>query len=78
MFRDFIRDYCVFIVYTINIEKSVEYIQLKSIFDELFNRVAERIEVVPKVEKIKTQKQIENMKKKALMDKLMKVPALEE
>jgi endonuclease III len=53
------------------IEQSVDYINLKRIFDELFNRVAQRIEVVPKVEKEKTEKQLDNMRKKALMDKLM-------
>ena len=60
-----------------NVEKSVEYLQLKSIFDELFNRVAERIEVPPRVDKPKTQKQVENARKKILMDKLTRVPALE-
>jgi endonuclease III len=59
------------------IEKSVEYIQLKAIFDELFDRVAQRIEVVPKVEKEKTEKQIQNMKKKALMEILTKSKARE-
>jgi hypothetical protein len=54
------------------IEQSVEYMQLKAIFDELFDRVAQRIEVPPKVEKPKTEKQIDNMRKKALMEKLMK------
>jgi hypothetical protein len=54
------------------IEKSVEYIQLKAIFDELFDRVAQRIEVAPKVQKPKTEKQIDNMRKKVLMEKLMK------
>jgi hypothetical protein len=54
------------------IEKSVEYIQLKAIFDELFNRVAQRIQVPPKIEKPKTDKQLDNMRKKVLMEKLMK------
>jgi hypothetical protein len=53
------------------IEQSVDYINLKRIFDELFDRVAGRIQVPPKVEKPKTEKQIENMRKKALMEKLM-------
>ena len=60
-----------------DIEKSVEYLQLKSIFDELFNRVAERIEVPPRVEKPKTQKQVENARKKILMEKLTRVPVVE-
>jgi endonuclease III len=47
------------------IEKSVEFLQLKAIFDELFDRVAQRVVVVPKVEKEKTEKQLENMRKKA-------------
>jgi hypothetical protein len=46
------------------IEQSVEYIQLKAIFDELFDRVAGRIQVPPKVEKPKTETQIQNMKKR--------------
>jgi hypothetical protein len=54
------------------IEQSVEYMQLKAIFDELFDRVAGRIQVPPKVDKPKTEKQIENMRKKALMEKLTK------
>jgi hypothetical protein len=54
------------------IETSVDYINLKRIFDELFNRVAQRIQVPPRVEKPKTDKQIENMRKKALMEKLMR------
>jgi hypothetical protein len=54
------------------IEQSVEYIQLKAIFDELFDRVAQRVVVVPKVDKPKTEKQIDNMRKKVLMEKLMK------
>jgi hypothetical protein len=54
------------------IEQSVEYMQLKAIFDELFNRVAGRIEVVPKVQKPKTEKQIDNIRKKVLMEKLTK------
>jgi endonuclease III len=58
------------------IEKSVEYMQLKAIFDELFDRVAQRIEVAPKVEKPKTEKQLDNMRKKALMEKLMKSPSV--
>jgi endonuclease III len=41
------------------IEKSVEYMQLKAIFDELFDRVAQRIEVAPKIQKPKTEKQID-------------------
>jgi hypothetical protein len=57
------------------IEQSVEYMQLKAIFDELFDRVAGRIQVVPKIEKPKTEKQIDNMRKKALMEKLMKSQA---
>jgi hypothetical protein len=56
------------------IEKSVEYMQLKAIFDELFDRVAQRIEVPPKVQKPKTEKQIDNMRKKVLMEKLIKSP----
>jgi hypothetical protein len=55
-----------------DIEQSVEYIQLKRIFDELFDRVAQRVVVVPKIEKPKTELQIQNMKKKTLMEKLMK------
>jgi hypothetical protein len=54
------------------IEQSVDYINLKRIFDELFDRVAQRIEVPPKVEKPKTEKQIDNMRKKALMERLTK------
>jgi hypothetical protein len=54
------------------IEQSVEYMQLKAIFDELFDRVAGRIQVVPKIEKPKTEKQIDNMRKKTLMEKLMR------
>jgi hypothetical protein len=57
------------------IEQSVEYMQLKAIFDELFDRVAGRIQVPPRVEKPKTDKQIENMRKKVLMEKLMKSQA---
>jgi hypothetical protein len=57
------------------IEQSVEYMQLKAIFDELFDRVAGRIQVVPKIEKPKTEKQIDNMRKKALMELLMKSQA---
>jgi U3 small nucleolar ribonucleoprotein component len=57
------------------IEQSVEYIQLKRIFDELFDRVAQRVVVVPKIEKPKTELQIQNMKKKTLMEKLMKSQA---
>jgi hypothetical protein len=57
------------------IEQSVEYIQLKRIFDELFDRVSERVVVVPKIEKPKTELQIQNMKKKILMEKLMKSQA---
>jgi hypothetical protein len=57
------------------IEQSVEYIQLKRIFDELFDRVAQRVVVPPKVDKPKTEKQIDNMKKKTLMEKLMKSQA---
>jgi hypothetical protein len=58
------------------VEKSVEYMQLKAIFDELFDRVAQRIEVPPKVEKPKTEKQLDNMRKKALMEKLIKSPSV--
>jgi hypothetical protein len=54
------------------IEKSVEYMQLKAIFDELFDRVAQRVVVPPKIEKPKTEKQLDNMRKKVLMEKLMK------
>jgi endonuclease III len=54
------------------LEQSVEYMQHKAIFDELFDRVAQRVVVVPKIEKEKTEKQLENMRKKALMEKLMK------
>jgi flagellar motor switch protein FliM len=54
------------------IEQSVEYMQLKQIFDELFDRVSGRIQVPPKVEKPKTEKQLENMRKKALMGLLMR------
>jgi hypothetical protein len=54
------------------IEQSVEYMQVKAIFDELFDRVAGRIQVQVKVEKPKTEKQLENMRKKTLMEKLMK------
>jgi endonuclease III len=54
------------------IEQSVDYINLKRIFDELFDRVAQRVVVVPKVEKEKTEKQLENMRKKALMELLTK------
>jgi endonuclease III len=57
------------------IEQSIDYINLKRIFDELFERVAQRVVVVPKVEKEKTEKQLENMRKKALMEKLMKSQA---
>jgi endonuclease III len=57
------------------IEQSEDYINLKRIFDELFNRVAQRIEVVPKVEKERTEKQLDNMRKKALMELLMKIQA---
>jgi endonuclease III len=55
-----------------DIEQSVDYINLKRIFDELFDRVSGRIQVVPKVEKEKTEKQLDNMRKKALMGLLMK------
>jgi hypothetical protein len=58
------------------IEKSVEYIQLKAIFDELFDRVAQQIEVPPKVQKPKTEKQLDNMRKKVLMKKLIKSPSV--
>jgi endonuclease III len=58
------------------VEKSVEYMQLKAIFDELFDRVAQRIEVAPKVQKPKTEKQLDNMRKKALMEKLIKSPSV--
>jgi hypothetical protein len=54
------------------IEQSVDYINLKRIFDELFDRVAERVVVAPKVQKPKTEKQLENMRKKTLMELLMK------
>jgi hypothetical protein len=54
------------------IERSVDYINLKRIFDELFDRVSGRIEVVPKVQKPKTEKQLDNMRKKALMELLTK------
>jgi endonuclease III len=57
------------------IEQSVDYINLKRIFDELFDRVAQRVVVVPKIEKEKTEKQLENMRKKTLMEKLMKSQA---
>ncbi len=57
------------------IEQSVDYINLKRIFDELFDRVAQRVVVVPKVEKEKTDKQLENLRKKALMELLMKSQA---
>jgi endonuclease III len=50
------------------IEQSVDYINLKRIFDELFDRVAQRVVVVPKIEKEKTEKQLENMRKKTLME----------
>jgi hypothetical protein len=50
--------------------------QLKAIFDELFDRVAQRIEVPPKVKKPKTEKQLDNMRKKALMEKLIKSPSV--
>jgi hypothetical protein len=53
------------------IEQSVDYINLKRIFDELFDRVAQRVVVVPKIEKEKTEKQIDNMRKKVLMDLLI-------
>jgi hypothetical protein len=53
------------------IEQSVEYMQLKAIFDELFDRVSGRIQVPAKVEKPKTEKQLENIRKKALMGLLM-------
>jgi hypothetical protein len=54
------------------IETSVDYINLKRIFDELFDRVAERVVVAPKVQKPKTEKQLENMRKKTLMELLTK------
>jgi endonuclease III len=57
------------------IETSVDYINLKRIFDELFDRVAQRVVVVPKVEKEKTEKQLENMRKKTLMELLTKSQA---
>ncbi len=57
------------------IETSVDYINLKRIFDELFDRVAQRVVVVPKIEKEKTEKQHENMRKKTLMEKLTKSQA---
>jgi hypothetical protein len=50
--------------------------QLKAFFDELFDRVAQRIEVPPKVQKPKTEKQIDNMRKKVLMEKLIKSPSV--
>jgi hypothetical protein len=49
------------------IEKSVECMQLKAIFDEPFDRMAQRIEVPPEVQKPKTEKQLDNMRKKVLM-----------
>ena len=55
-----------------DIENSFEYIQLKALFNQLFDRIAEKMELPVKVERIKTNKQILNLKKKALMDKLMK------
>ena len=55
-----------------DIENSFEYIQLKGLFNQLFDRFAEKMELPVKVDKPKTQKQILNLKKKALMDKLMK------
>jgi hypothetical protein len=54
------------------IEQSIDYINLKRIFDELFDRVAQRVVVPPKVDKPKTDKQLDNMRKKALLEKLMK------
>jgi hypothetical protein len=54
------------------IETSVDYINLKRIFDELFDRVAQRVVVPPKIDKPKTEKQLENMRKKTLLEKLMK------
>jgi hypothetical protein len=54
------------------IENTVDYVNLKRIFDELFDRVAQQIEVKPKIERPKTEKQIEALKKKTLMQKLMK------
>ena len=55
-----------------DIENSFEYIQLKGLFNQLFDRFAEKMELPVKVERIKTDRQILNLKKKALMDKLMK------
>ena len=55
-----------------DIENSFEYIQLKGLFNQLFDRFAERMELPPKIDKPKTDRQILNLKKKALMDKLMK------
>ena len=55
-----------------DIENSLEYIQLKGLFNQLFDRFAEKMELPVKVERIKTDRQILNLKKKALMDKLMK------
>ena len=55
-----------------DIENSFEYLQLKGLFNQLFDRFAEKMELPVKVDKPKTQKQILNLKKKALMDKLMK------
>lgn len=56
-----------------DIEKTVDYIQLKAIFDQLFDKVSKNIEVPKKIEKPKTEKQLENMRKRVLMDKLMKI-----
>ena len=55
-----------------DIENSFEYLQLKGLFNQLFDRFAEKMELPVKVERIKTDRQILNLKKKALMDKLMK------
>ena len=56
-----------------DIEKTIDYIQLKAIFDQLFDKVSKNIEVPPKIEKPKTEKQLENMRKRVLLDKLMKI-----
>jgi hypothetical protein len=56
-----------------DIEKTVDYIQLKAIFDQLFDKVSKNIEVPPKIEKPKTEKQLENMRKRVLLEKLMKI-----
>jgi hypothetical protein len=62
IFRDNLGDYSIFMVYRMEIEQSVDYINLKRIFDER----AQKVIVVPKVEKEKTEKQLENLRKKVL------------